>query len=117
MREIVNSFRSYWVIQKLPQIYTANPATFPIQIRKITVHICGYFWVTHQYIATPHWNSILLNGREKMNQGHQLEGLFLFKIAKIFIIYIIYDLLGVKIKSADIIQFVHALYNFTLYDW
>ena len=32
--------------QKLPQIYTANHATFPIQIRKITVQICGNFWVT-----------------------------------------------------------------------
>ena len=25
---------------------TANHATFPIQIRKITVQICGNFWVT-----------------------------------------------------------------------
>ena len=39
----------YWVTQKLPQIYTANYVTFPIQIRKIKVHICGNFWVT-QYI-------------------------------------------------------------------
>ena len=36
----------YWVTQKLPQIYTANHETFPIQIRKITVQICGNFWVT-----------------------------------------------------------------------
>ena len=36
----------YWVTQKLPQLYTANHATFPIQIRKITVHICGNIWVT-----------------------------------------------------------------------
>ena len=36
----------YWVTQKLPQIYTANHATFPIQIGKITVQICGNFWVT-----------------------------------------------------------------------
>ena len=36
---------------KLPQIYTANHAIFPIQIRKITVHICGNFWVT-QYQTT-----------------------------------------------------------------
>ena len=35
-----------WVTQKLPQIYTANHATFPIRIRKITVQICGNFWVT-----------------------------------------------------------------------
>ena len=40
---------SYWVTQKLPQTYTANPATFPMQIRKFTVQICGNFWVT-QYI-------------------------------------------------------------------
>ena len=32
---------SYWVTQKLPQIYSANQATFPIRKRKITVHICG----------------------------------------------------------------------------
>ena len=38
--------RSYWVTQKLPQIYTANHATFPIRIRKITVQICGNFQVT-----------------------------------------------------------------------
>ena len=36
----------YLVTQKLPQIYTANHATFPIGIRKITVQICGNFWVT-----------------------------------------------------------------------
>ena len=41
---------SYWVTQKLPQIYTANYTTFPIRIRKITVQICGHFWVT-QYIV------------------------------------------------------------------
>ena len=35
-----------WVTQKLPQIYTSNHATFPIQIRKITVKIFGNFWVT-----------------------------------------------------------------------
>ena len=38
--------------QKLPPIYTANHATFPIQIRKITVQICGNFWVT-QYYGSP----------------------------------------------------------------
>ena len=37
--------------QKLPQIYTANHATFPIQIRKITVQISGNFWVT-KYVCT-----------------------------------------------------------------
>ena len=36
----------YWVTQQLPQIYTANHATFPKKIRKITVHICGNFWIT-----------------------------------------------------------------------
>ena len=44
---------TYWVTQKLPQIYTANHATFPIQIRKITLQICGNFWVT-QYMASYH---------------------------------------------------------------
>ena len=39
----------YWVVHKLTQIHTANPATFQIQIRKITVQICGNFWVT-QYV-------------------------------------------------------------------
>ena len=51
-KAIVNLFNScrilvctinYWVTQKLPQIYTANHATFPIRIRKITVQICGNF--------------------------------------------------------------------------
>ena len=41
----------YWVTQKLPQIYTANHAAFPIRIRKITVQICGNFWVT-QYVQS-----------------------------------------------------------------
>ena len=42
-------FYFYWVTPKLPQIYTANHATFPIRIRKITVQICGNFWVTQYY--------------------------------------------------------------------
>ena len=46
---IVCKEEKFWVTQKLPQIYTANHATFPIQIRKIKVQICGNFWVT-QYI-------------------------------------------------------------------
>ena len=37
---------NYWVTQKLPQIYTANHATVQIRIRRITVQICGNFWVT-----------------------------------------------------------------------
>ena len=41
----------YLVTQKLPQIYTANHATFQIQIRKITVHIGGNFWVTQNIIT------------------------------------------------------------------
>ena len=44
----------YWVTQKLPQIYTANHATFPIQIRKIKVQVCGNFWVT-QYMQCIIW--------------------------------------------------------------
>ena len=39
----------YWVTQKLPQTYTANDATFPIRLHKITVQICGNFWVTQYY--------------------------------------------------------------------
>ena len=42
--------RIYWVTQKLPQIYTATHATFPIWIRKI--QICGNFRVT-QYFRWP----------------------------------------------------------------
>ena len=42
--------RTYWVTQKLPQIYTANHATFPIRFRKITVQTYGNFWVT-QYLT------------------------------------------------------------------
>ena len=41
-----NAYVVQWVTQVLPQKYTANNATFPIQIRIITVHICGNFWVT-----------------------------------------------------------------------
>ena len=40
------SKRWCWVTQKLPQIYTANHANFPIKLRTITVQICGNFWVT-----------------------------------------------------------------------
>ena len=36
----------YCVTQKLPQICTANYATFSIRIHKITVQICGNFWGT-----------------------------------------------------------------------
>ena len=36
---------------KVLQIYTANHVTFPIQLRKITVRICGNFWVI-QYVTT-----------------------------------------------------------------
>ena len=43
----------YWVTQKLPQIYTANHATFPIRIRKTTVQIFGNIWAT-KYIPTPY---------------------------------------------------------------
>ena len=39
-------FYEYWVTQKLPQIYAAHHATFPIRIREIAVQICGNFWVT-----------------------------------------------------------------------
>ena len=46
---ILPNLNAYWVTQQLPQIYTANHATFPIQICKITVQICGNFWVT-QYV-------------------------------------------------------------------
>ena len=41
----------YWGTQMLPLIYTANQATFPIQIRKTTVQIYGNLWVT-QYHGT-----------------------------------------------------------------
>ena len=41
--------------QKLPHICTANHATFPIQIRKITVQICGNFWVTQYYVVIAPW--------------------------------------------------------------
>ena len=40
----------YWVTQKLPQVYNSNHATLQIQIRKITVQICGNFWTT-QYLG------------------------------------------------------------------
>ena len=34
---------TYRAFPKLPQIYTANHATFPIQMYSITVQICGNF--------------------------------------------------------------------------
>ena len=34
---------TYRAFHKLPQIYTANHATFPIQMYAITVWICGNF--------------------------------------------------------------------------
>ena len=34
---------------ELPQIHTANHATFPRQIRKITIQICGNFWGAQEY--------------------------------------------------------------------
>ena len=42
----------YLVTQKSPQIYTVNHATFPIQIRKITVQICGNFCVTQYSLSS-----------------------------------------------------------------
>ena len=44
--------KTYWVTQKLPQTNTANHATFPIRIRKITVQICGNFWVTQWFLKS-----------------------------------------------------------------
>ena len=44
---------TYWLTQKLPPIYTANHATFPIHIRKITVQICGNLWVTQYNVGHP----------------------------------------------------------------
>ena len=57
---------TYWVTQKLPQIYTAIHTTFPIQIRKITVQICGNFWVT-QYSKFE--LQFLWEGKRHRNQG------------------------------------------------
>ena len=37
------------MVHKLLQIYTANHSTFPIQILKITVQICGNFLVTQYF--------------------------------------------------------------------
>ena len=42
-------YRKYYVFHILPQIYTENHATFPIQMYAILVYICGNFWCT-QYI-------------------------------------------------------------------
>ena len=51
---------NYWVTQKLPQIYTAHHATFPIRIRKIAVQICGNFWVTQYDSMYNMYNCIIL---------------------------------------------------------
>ena len=41
----------YWVTHKLPQLYTANHATFQIRLRKITVQICGNLLVIQYYVV------------------------------------------------------------------
>ena len=70
LRSTGSAHLQYWVTQMLPQIYTANHATFPIQIRRITVQICGNFWVT-QYIHVtvlgfPAFGMALLTRRSKI---------------------------------------------------
>ena len=55
----------YWALYVLPQIYTKNHATFPIQIDANTVLICGNFWGT-QYIKQ--WP--ILNSRVLYKTGH-----------------------------------------------
>jgi len=61
-----NILLEYWVTQKLPQIHTANPTTFPIRIRKITVQICGNFWVTEymrpRYSFDGWWSDLMVDG-------------------------------------------------------
>ena len=56
VRNVVRNGWKYWVTQKLPQIYTANHATFQIQIGKITVLICGNFWVTQYLVSACDWS-------------------------------------------------------------
>ena len=41
--------KRYSAVHIFAQIYTENPATFPTQIDKNTVQICGNFWAT-QYM-------------------------------------------------------------------
>ena len=48
---------NYWVTHKSPQISAANHATFPIQWRKMTVQICGNFWVTQNIGIRPDMDS------------------------------------------------------------
>ena len=57
--------------QKLPQIYTANHTTFPIRLRKITVQICGNFWVT-QYNSNVHYSGLIYSLRqgERVDRQH-----------------------------------------------
>ena len=43
----------YYVFHILPQIYTANHATFPIQMYAITVYIFGNFWGTQYCSRVP----------------------------------------------------------------
>ena len=80
---------SYWVTQKIPQIYTANHATSPIKIRKITVHICGNFWITQYYIKVyislslsfslsfsvgrQEGNNLLVSGEREREGGKELS--------------------------------------------
>ena len=44
---------TYWVPNKLPQIYTANHVTFPIQIRKITYRFAAIFGSPSMMIILP----------------------------------------------------------------
>ena len=48
----------YWVTHKLSQKYTLNHATFPIRVRKMTVQICGNFWVTRYVLQGPSIRSV-----------------------------------------------------------
>ena len=68
---------TYRAFHKLPQIYTANHATFPIQMYEIAVWICGNFWGT-QYCA---WLPIQSAYKEfRQGVGGKLKGLKVFLI-------------------------------------
>ena len=72
---------------ELPQIYAANHANFPIQIRKITVQICGNFWVTQYHSFTlPAGGSMRLSGKLSLQDQSELtnrlwEYIYIYKEA------------------------------------
>ena len=79
----------YRVAHKLPQIYTANHATFPIQIHKITVQISCNFWGT-QYIKKKENQFGLVFSWRSNPRLHVCFCLFVFMSAYMVVVFYMY---------------------------